>query len=240
MDLRSALLMAETLGPFSAIGLRREPGWHQISELLDDPAVVTSRMQSTRAALARNALVSLDRVDERVAASIMQLGLAARLMAPALATAALGGWVPDLDPAALWWLPETSNPVPLAFPEPRGVHVTELSELVASFQSLVVEQLIGPLVSAVVAAVPMSEAVLWGNVWSGLVGGLAPIAAARPELVDSARTIVTAVLAANHPRYPGTFVGTQGYRRATCCLLYRVPGGGVCGDCVLAGRRTST
>jgi iron complex transport system ATP-binding protein len=24
-----------------------------------------------------------------------------------------------------------------------------------------------------------------------------------------------------------------GYRRTSCCLYYRVPGGGLCGDCVL-------
>jgi ferric iron reductase protein FhuF len=27
-----------------------------------------------------------------------------------------------------------------------------------------------------------------------------------------------------------------GFRRRSCCLYYRVPGGGICGDCVLVGR----
>ncbi|MGW5694872.1 (2Fe-2S)-binding protein, partial [Streptomyces asiaticus] len=40
----------------------------------------------------------------------------------------------------------------------------------------------------------------------------------------------------DHPplRDAGT-LGTAplGYRRRTCCLYYRVPGGGLCGDCVL-------
>jgi len=26
--------------------------------------------------------------------------------------------------------------------------------------------------------------------------------------------------------------------RASCCLFYRIPGGGLCGDCVLAHRQT--
>ena len=26
-----------------------------------------------------------------------------------------------------------------------------------------------------------------------------------------------------------------GFARRTCCLFYRVPGGGTCGDCVLNG-----
>jgi ferric iron reductase protein FhuF len=37
-----------------------------------------------------------------------------------------------------------------------------------------------------------------------------------------------------HGRYerPDRFV------RASCCLFYRIPGGGLCGDCVLAHRQT--
>ena len=35
----------------------------------------------------------------------------------------------------------------------------------------------------------------------------------------------------------------EGFRRRSCCLYYRVPGGGLCGDCVLgplAARRGAT
>jgi hypothetical protein len=233
MDLRGALDLARTLGPFSAVARERGPGWQPISLLLADTTAVAARIQVTRGALASRAGTDPGGVDERVAASVMQLGLAARLTAPALATAVLGGWVADLEPSRLWWLAGSSDPVPLALAEPQGTQGTDLDELAAAFHSLVTRQVIGPLIAAVVEAVPMSEAVLWGNVWSGLAGGLAPVAAARPDLAERARSIVIAVLDDPAVQYRGGFTRAGRYRRATCCLLYRIPGGGLCGDCVL-------
>ncbi|WP_199808608.1 (2Fe-2S)-binding protein, partial [Streptomyces sp. NRRL S-146] len=47
---------------------------------------------------------------------------------------------------------------------------------------------------------------------------------------DRARSLAAELLA--HPLLTGagTLDGTA-FRRRSCCLYYRVPGGGVCGDC---------
>jgi hypothetical protein len=53
-------------------------------------------------------------VTERVAASIVSLGLASRLVSPPLGAAVLGGVVPYLTLDNLWWRPVDGGPVPLA------------------------------------------------------------------------------------------------------------------------------
>jgi hypothetical protein len=235
-DLRTALQRAATLGPFSAVDAEPGPGWAPASTLLDG-AVLDARIASTLAAL-RGSSGPASPDDRRAAASVMLLGLAARLVAPAVATATLAGWVPDLAPARLWWQPGVGDPVPLALVEPTGVRADEPVELAAAVHELVIDRLLQPLVDGVERVASVSPLVLWGDVWSGLVGGLAPIARARRDLAGRASLLVAAVLAeevARHgqSRQPGEFGSAGGYRRTTCCLLYRLPGGGLCGDCVL-------
>ncbi|MGW0334914.1 (2Fe-2S)-binding protein, partial [Streptomyces sp. NPDC003011] len=55
-----------------------------------------------------------------------------------------------------------------------------------------------------------------------------------PRAGGRARALAAELLA--HPLLvgTGTFTGTltgTAFRRRSCCLYYRVPGGGVCGDC---------
>ncbi len=51
---------------------------------------------------------------ERVAASIVFLGLASRLVSPSLGAGVLGGVVPYLDLDNLWWRSVAGGPVPVA------------------------------------------------------------------------------------------------------------------------------
>ncbi|MES4829184.1 (2Fe-2S)-binding protein, partial [Streptomyces anthocyanicus] len=52
----------------------------------------------------------------------------------------------------------------------------------------------------------------------------------RTDTAARARSLTAGLLA--HPLLAGagTLTGTS-FRRRSCCLYYRVPGGGVCGDC---------
>src|SRR5262249_21719077 len=115
----------------------------------------------------------------------------------------------------------------------------------------VVEPMVRPLVDSIAATGGVSPIVLWGNVWSGLVGSLAPLRSGRPDLATPAAAILADLLRieATSPipdRHPGTFDPRHGYRRTTCCLLYRLPadpsgaGPALCGDCVLRPPRPST
>jgi ferric iron reductase protein FhuF len=80
----------------------------------------------------------------------------------------------------------------------------------------------------------LSPQVLWGNVASSLAGALTMLRAARPDRGVEATRIVARLL--EH----GTLAGTgdldpagPSFVRRSCCLFYRVPGAGICGDCVL-------
>ena len=83
---------------------------------------------------------------------------------------------------------------------------------------------------------------LWGDVASAVATARRLVAADRPgsaaratavaeRLLASPPLAVTAALRAPEP--PDA---TWTFRRRSCCLYYRVPGVGLCGDCVLGDR----
>jgi hypothetical protein len=115
--------------------------------------------------------------------------------------------------------PETVAPdgVPLGWEGPRA-------ELLRRWRTDVVEGHLGELIRLVRAAVPVAEGLLWGNVASGVVGALRAV---RAEPADAASMLTGPLLEA------GTLTPTLGYTRRSCCLFYRLPGGGTCGDCCL-------
>jgi ferric iron reductase protein FhuF len=82
----------------------------------------------------------------------------------------------------------------------------------------------------------VSRTVLEGNVTSAVAGALRMAAAARPELAEQVEAVLDALLTSEplagtgRRRVDGSFV------RRSCCLFYRVPGAGTCGDCVLDER----
>ena len=182
-------------------------------------------------------------VDQRVAASVTQLGLVARLVAPALATQALGQPL-DLRLGGLWWQDTLGGPLPLSVPPPAGPDTARpggASPMAAGPDRLVSQllaEVIAPLTAAVAALTPVSDRVLWGNVASAVNGAASQLARARPDLAPAAWATAAAFF--RHPRL-GTEPGPPGpaFRRSSCCLIYRLepgPAAAVCGDCVLSGR----
>ncbi|WP_308294733.1 IucA/IucC family C-terminal-domain containing protein [Streptomyces sp. JJ66] len=161
--------------------------------------------------------------EPRVAASIAYLGLAARLWSITLAPCVRGEPPPDLSPALLRWDPSHSTPddlwlTPAAPVPPPADPVTHL-------RATVLDAHLVPLLAATRAEVRVSARLLWGNAASALAGAL--IQLGRPA---RAETWVADLLAA--PPLAGTGqLGPGGFRRSTCCLYYRAPGGSVCGDC---------
>ncbi|CAL9315003.1 (2Fe-2S)-binding protein [Streptomyces sp. NPDC050585] len=165
----------------------------------------------------------------RVAASMAQLGLAARLWSVTLGSAALYGVVPDLSPATLHWDPARSTPDELWWSgtATRPGTVPELRRVV-QYGHLV------PLADALRAAGPVSGRLLWGNAGSALGGALRELTRwadrhGRPDAARRAAALTAGLL--DDPDLAGT-VRPPALRRRTCCLYYRTPGGGLCGDCV--------
>lgn len=167
----------------------------------------------------------------RVSASIAQQALAARLWSVALGCAVLYGGVPDLDPRLLHWDAAASAPddLWLADVRPRPADAATVADLV-------VRGHLEPLNAALHARYGVAEGLLWGNAGSALAGAARELDRwARGAGTDAgAHAHALAAQLFTHPRLTptGTLTVPGGaFRRRSCCLYYRVPGGGVCGDC---------
>jgi hypothetical protein len=213
------------LGPWFAVA-QPAPGWEPLPALLATPEPLLARVAAVRAALGG------DLVPVRVAASVAQLGLVARLLAPALGIAVLEGRLLALGQA--WWRPVIGGPMPLALTDEALVG-EPAEDLVRAFTVRVLEGPVRDLVE-LTAALSVSRRVLWGNVASGLNGAATMVARARPDLESRVR-LLTGDLC-GQPPLSGTATGAVAvdFRRRSCCLLYRLapPGSkALCGDCVI-------
>ncbi|MFF4545690.1 (2Fe-2S)-binding protein [Streptomyces sp. NPDC001406] len=171
--------------------------------------------------------------ESRVAASIAHQALAARLWSPALGCAALYGRLPDLDPHLLRWDPAAVAPDDLWLTEPGSL--TGNPGDAATLAAAVLRGHLEPLGEALRARYGLAAGLLWGNAGSALAGAARELdrwarGNGRGDVADRARTLTAELF--THPLLTdtGTLTGTS-FRRRSCCLYYRVPGGGVCGDC---------
>ncbi|MDN5920613.1 MAG: (2Fe-2S)-binding protein [Pseudonocardia sp.] len=239
-DVTGALDDVARIGPFFELPVLARSSKNPVpfSRLLADPGPLVDRIARVRDSLGS---------DERVAASIAFQGLVARLVSAPLAAVVLHGVLPDL--AGLCRLPDGDDPwapglsgsggsvVPDPLEDPRGAAAVLGDELV--------DALLVPLAGTVRGLVAVSGHVLHGNVASALAGSARVLDTARPGSRPALLGVLGALL--EHPSLSGTgrllrlepdVADTEwGFRRRSCCLYYRVPGGGTCGDCVLTARR---
>ena len=231
------------LGPYFAVEVHRpgsplRPPWQSLGELTVSPGALAGRIGEVRERLAAAAGYPDAAVEFRVAASIAQLGLCARLLSPAIGAAATGRTLP-VDVGQARWVPALGGPFRLSLPEAAVPEAAVPEAAVAPEASTAATDalLAGPITQIVraVEAMAVSPRVLWGNVASAINGAAAMIAAARPDLAGPAAEAAAAMLA--HPVLTGTFQGRplQGFRRRNCCLIYRLSPErpAYCGDCVL-------
>jgi FhuF 2Fe-2S C-terminal domain len=235
-----ARLLADlaALGPYFAIDVHRAgsppcPPWQPLGELIGAPEALASRIGEVRERLAAAAGRPAAAVEFRVAASIAQLGLCARLLSPVLGAAAAGRALP-VDTRQARWIPSLGGPFRLSIPD------TAVSDRAEAGPAAAAALLAGPVAQVVraVEAMSISPRVLWGNVASAVNGAATMIAAARPDLAAPAAETATAML--RYPALAGTCQGRplQGFRRRNCCLIYRLSPSApaYCGDCVLTPR----
>ncbi|MEW2300542.1 IucA/IucC family C-terminal-domain containing protein [Streptomyces sp. NPDC006655] len=170
--------------------------------------------------------------EPRVAASIAHQALAARLWSVALGCAARYGRLPDLDPRLLRWDTDATAPDDLWLTEVRALPGgAEPATLVDA----VVHGHLEPLAAALRARHGVAAGLLWGNAGSALAGAARELdrrarADGDAHLARRARALTAALFAHPRLRPTGTRTGLSFHRRS-CCLYYRVPGGGICGDC---------
>lgn len=233
--MRSELLEQLTgMGPFFALSSHRAecaPPWQPLQTLLHADSIERRSAQLAQT-LASGAGVDVARVESRIADSVLQLGLVARLVSPWLGLAALGVRVPA-GMADLRWIPSASSSFELSVDGAtlESDHVPAPAEWAGILTQ--------GLLTAVVDAVDGSPQVLWGNVVSAVNGAVSASRSTRPDLTPAIRVAALELLATLPVAVYTGQVGTSAFQRRSCCLLYRVGAGSpgaMCGDCVLRGR----
>ncbi len=237
------LAQIAALGPFFTLHTHDllpppTPPWRPLRELTDGSAALPERVASVRAYLAAAGGQPDGAVEPRVAASVTHLGLAARVLSPALALAVLGNTRP-LALTGMRWQPVAGGAFPLSLPREHLHPGSSRAPAPDRWAAALVE---GPLRELVVAAAALSVSprVLWGNVASAINGATAVLSGATPAHADRARELARLLLA--QPLLTDAATGAAGtprFQRRNCCLIYRAAAkgaGAVCGDCVLIRR----
>jgi hypothetical protein len=237
-EMLPALTAATRFGPY----FTWEPGtadaeWRPWAELFEDE-VAAERVAVARAALIGMFGLADDAVPVRVVASVTFLGWASRVVSPLLGAAVAGGGLPAPRATELGWQPVPGGPLPMAYGGNRSLPTAEL-DVAAVLNEVAVRGLLGPLVEVFRRRFRLSPRVLLGNVASALAGAAGMIAAQAPEHAEQAAGVVARMLELAPLAGAGELVRPEPDRarwflvRNNCCLYYRIPGGGTCGDCVL-------
>jgi ferric iron reductase protein FhuF len=215
------------------------PGWSPFAALLGATSATDSVVGATRQDLAQRPRSRLSSIEVRVAASIHSLDDAARLVSPALATAVLADTIPVLTPRNTWCRPRRSGALTVGITAVRAEEPRRDADAAArQLRTLVLQPLIVPLARAYRQRFGLADLLMWGNVASAVVGAAGQLTERCPPVGTRLEGIVAALLGApplagSVRRLPPDFL------RNSCCLYYRLPDGGLCGDCVLRVRQTS-
>ncbi len=219
---RDALDGAAKAGPFFRLEVSDRlsaPSWRPAAEMSrgDLADLVTGTARQLRTA------------EVRVATSLLYQAIAARLWSPVLACGLLSRVVPDLTALAI----STEPPIRLGLGSLSGWLAGSSDELAVLSAEVVARQL-----TAVATAlpVPLAAGLLRGNSASAMAGALGVLVRAHPALADRGLALGRALLETSDLRDAGALAPPLAFRRRSCCLYYRVPGGGLCGDCCFTRR----
>jgi hypothetical protein len=238
---------------------RQEPPpapWRTMGELLDEPGVLSGRVDAVRSHLASaggGSSRAPESVELRVAASVTHQGLAARTLSPLFALAVTGlRRAAPIGLRELRWQPTPGSMFALSIPgldqarqppnQGTGLHLEHLEHL-EHLQHPDRPEYLEPLMVELCDAMRpfrVSPQVLRGNVASALNGARIALGTAEPGLAAGARAELDRLLGGS--LLAGTSRTAPGgrFQRRNCCLIYRAATdrrGPVCGDCVLIGRR---
>ncbi len=216
MNISAELSEISSYGGFFALTVGGDAaGWHPVAQSYADGFADLI-----------DATVKRYRTTElRIGASLVHLGHAARLWSPVLACVLGHGVVPDLGD-----LHRADDGAQLRLPEPVGEPVGSPSADL--LYRVVVQNHMEPLATGL--RVNLAPGLLYGNIASALVGTSRVLLSLQPDLRQPIVRITNSLLGTG--RLAGTGVITSpdlGFRRHSCCLLYRTPTGSKCGDCAL-------
>ncbi|AWS43861.1 ATP-binding cassette domain-containing protein [Streptosporangium sp. 'caverna'] len=206
-----------------------ELGWRPLTDLLTDPDPLSGKVTEVAD--------RLNTTEMRVAASILFQGLAARLWSPVIGAVVAREVLIDLAPAQVFWQPSPSGPLPLRAACLTGWEIVDPERVAGPLYRNVVTELLEPLAQTVQEITKIAPGLLWGNVASALAGTVRTIARRRPELASRVSALGRELLSVGLLEGSGELVepapGHPFFVRRSCCLYYRLPDGGKCGDCAL-------
>jgi len=208
------------LGPYFAVGTGPvNEDWRSVDQLYTDSALLAEIIGRVQA--------RMDAAEQRVAASTFFLGFAARLWSIGLGALVGHELLPDLGAAQLL-VRESGGQIQLHIEHPVAWQGNDLEPMLAD---MVFDEHLARLSAALRRLGPISDKLLRGNAASALLG------AAR--VFDGNATTgrgwqLARRLCADERLSDTIRFSKIGYRRTSCCLYYRVPRGGLCGDCSLA------
>jgi ferric iron reductase protein FhuF len=173
--------------------------------------------------------------ERRVAASLVVLGYAARLVGPTLAVLLRDDILLDARPGRVHYAYAPQRGFTLTLPHPAGWYAPA-DVLRQAWCVTVVDAHLHPLIQAIRSDTPVAAGLLWGNVASGVTGALRALADHGTVPLDRCHETGLALLEHGPLRDSGhltTRGGRLNFRRRSCCLYYRLDGAGTCGDCPL-------
>jgi iron complex transport system ATP-binding protein len=208
------------LGPYFAVGTGPvNDDWRSVDQLYTNSALLAETVGRVQA--------RMDAAEQRVAASTFFLGFAARLWSIGLSALVGHGLLPDLDSAHLL-VRENGGQIQLHIEHPVAWQGDDLESLLAD---MVLDGHLAPLSAGLRQLGQVSDKLLRGNAASALLGA----ARVFDGNATSGRGWQLARRLCGDERLSDTIrFNMVGYQRTSCCLYYRVPRGGLCGDCSLA------
>jgi ferric iron reductase protein FhuF len=173
--------------------------------------------------------------EPRVVASLVVLGYAARLVGPTIAVLLRDGILLDAGPNRVRYSYAAGTGFRLTLPEPAGWQ-GPVDAVRAEWCRQIVDGHLSALVTAVREVTPVAAGLLWGNVAAGAAGALGALAAtgavSAGRCYDEGRRLLD-----HGPLRDAGHLSLHDdrlrYRRRSCCLYYRLAGGGTCADCCL-------
>lgn len=219
------------LGEFFVLPAADGDMWMPITSLLSDAATVRDYADQTRTAIAASMGVGTADVPIKAAASSAHLSITARLLSPVVGAAVCLHTVPLLGPDSIRWQRDSSHRPILGVTHLDWVAVTGAEQAAAAIIDSIVEGVLRPLNETMRSATALSPQVLWGNIASAANGAVTVLSMSRPQDEPRGRALIAALLAAHPLSGAAEFVGSR-FMRRNCCLYYRIPGGGYCGDCI--------
>ncbi|MBB1254234.1 (2Fe-2S)-binding protein [Streptomyces sp. OF3] len=233
MVTRKALDRLAGVGPYFALSHGPRPDGHPfrpLTALYSEPRTLRDYVTEVGRRLGG--------AHPRVSASTLHIGTAARLWSVAVGGAVLGGGVLDLSPERLRWRVPEAGPIELWLPEVRTAAPGD--DVDALHRTVFVANLL-PLEEALRREYGLSPQTALGNAASALVGTVR-VLGARMTAPGPSPLALGAALLDRAPLDRAGVLTTDPltYRRRSCCLYYRVPQAGYCGDCVLTERKRRT